>query len=189
MLYSSKWYCRRGPRTAWHSGSPRIGLRSVLEPGRSGRRSSSSLTRSYAVQYFYEPFLAAYDPVLRKELGVWYTPPEIVKYMVARVDVVLRSELSIPDRLADPRAYVLDPCRGTGAYLVAVVRRIHQTLSQGGADALVGDDLKHAAMERVFGFEILPAPVRRGPSPRMGLLLQDLGAAWTTPETSALEST
>ena len=42
-----------------------------------------------AVQYFYEPFLEAFDPGLRKQLGVWYTPPEIVKYMVARVDKVL----------------------------------------------------------------------------------------------------
>jgi hypothetical protein len=36
-----------------------------------------------AVQYFYEPFLQAFDPDLRKELGVWYTSPEIVRYMVA----------------------------------------------------------------------------------------------------------
>ena len=40
---------------------------------------------------------------LRKELGVWYTPPEIVQYMVARVDTVLREELGIADGLADPR--------------------------------------------------------------------------------------
>ena len=32
-----------------------------------------------AVQYFYEPFLAEFDPELRKQFGVWYTPPEIVK--------------------------------------------------------------------------------------------------------------
>jgi Type I restriction-modification system methyltransferase subunit len=38
----------------------------------------------HAVQYFYEPFLQAYDPELRKDLGVWYTPTEIVQYMVAR---------------------------------------------------------------------------------------------------------
>ena len=36
-----------------------------------------------AVQYFYEPFLEAFDPVLRKQLGVWYTPREVVRYMVA----------------------------------------------------------------------------------------------------------
>ncbi len=32
-----------------------------------------------AVQYFYEPFLAAFDPELRKQFGVWYTPSEIVR--------------------------------------------------------------------------------------------------------------
>jgi hypothetical protein len=52
-----------------------------------------------AVQYFYEPFLEAFDPELRKELGVWYTPPEIVQYMVTRVDTVLRQELGIADGL------------------------------------------------------------------------------------------
>jgi hypothetical protein len=61
-----------------------------------------------AVQYFYEPFLEAFDPELRKQLGVWYTPPEIVRYMVARVDAVLRDELGRPDGLADPNVYVLD---------------------------------------------------------------------------------
>ena len=130
---------------------------------------------AHAVQYFYEPFLEAFDPVLRKELGVWYTPTEVVKYMVARVDTVLREELDIPDGLADPRVYVLDPCCGTGAFLVEVVRRIHQTMTEGGADALIGDDLKHAAMERVFGFEILPAPFVVAHL-QMGLLLKNLGA-------------
>ena len=47
------------------------------------------------MQYFYEPFLEAFDPELRKQLGVWYTPPEIVKYMVARVDQVLRDDFGI----------------------------------------------------------------------------------------------
>jgi hypothetical protein len=42
----------------------------------------SNFEESHAVQYFYEPFLEAFDPELRKQLGVWYTPPEIVKYMV-----------------------------------------------------------------------------------------------------------
>jgi len=49
----------------------------------------------HAVQYFYEPFLENFDPELRRELGVWYTPPEIVDYMVARVDLVLRENLNL----------------------------------------------------------------------------------------------
>ena len=114
--------------------------------------------QEHAVQYFYEPFLEAFDPELRKELGVWYTPPEVVKYMVERVDTVLREELDIADGLADPNVYVLDPCCGTGAYLVEVLRRIERTLRDKGEDALVGSDVKKAATTRVFGFEIMPAP-------------------------------
>lgn len=112
----------------------------------------------YAVQYFYEPFLEAYDPELRKALGVWYTPPEIVKYQVARVDRVLRDELDLADGLADPNVIVLDPCCGTGAYLVEVLRQIDRTIRNNHNDALVGQDVKTAAMNRVFGFEIMPAP-------------------------------
>jgi len=135
----------------------------------------SKFEEGQAVQYFYEPFLKAFDPELRKELGVWYTPPEIVRYMVARVDTVLREELGVEDGLADPSVYVLDPCCGTGAYLVEVLKRIAETLKEKGSDALLANDLKRAAMERVFGFEILPAPFVVSHL-QLGLLLQSLGA-------------
>ena len=111
-----------------------------------------------AVQHFYEPFLEAFDPDLRKEMGVWYTPPEIVRYMVARVDTVLRNELHISDGLADKNVYVLDPCCGTGAFIVEVLRRIGETLRAKGEDPLIADDIKDAARDRIFGFEIMSAP-------------------------------
>ena len=94
----------------------------------------------HAVQYFYEPFLEAFDPQLRKQLGVWYTPPEIVQYMVSRVDTVLKEELLVSDGLADPSVYILDPCCGTGSYLVEVLRHIHKTLKDKGEDALIAED-------------------------------------------------
>ena len=127
-----------------------------------------------AVQYFYEPFLEAFDPELRKQLGVWYTPPEIVKYMVARVDAVLRDDLGRPDGLADRDVYILDPCCGTGAYLVEVLRTIAATLRDKGEDALLGGKLKAAATERLFGFEILPAPFVVAHL-QLGLFLQSEG--------------
>ena len=77
-----------------------------------------------AVPYFYEPFLEAFDPTLRKQLGVWYTPAEVVRYMVARVDKALKADLGLADGLAADNVYVLDPCCGTGAYLAEVLRRI-----------------------------------------------------------------
>ena len=113
-----------------------------------------------AVNYFYEPFLEAFDPELRKQFGVWYTPREIVRYMVERVDHLLRTELNEPLGLASPNVQVLDPCCGTGAYLVEVLTRIHRTLlEQAGDDTnYVGSDLRRAATTRIFGFEIMPAP-------------------------------
>ncbi len=130
-------------------------------------------TRS--IQYFYEPFLAAFDPELRKKLGVWYTPEEIVKYQVARVDQVLQTELGLPDGLADPNVVVLDPCCGTGAYLVEVLRVIGEKLKSQGADALAAHQLKLAATTRLFGFELLPAPYVVAHL-QIGLLLRQLGA-------------
>ena len=111
-----------------------------------------------AVPYFYEPFLEAFDPALRKQLGVWYTPAEVVRYMVARVDRALRDDLGIADGLAADNVYVLDPCCGTGAYLSEVLRRIGANLEDRGLGALTGARVKQAATERVFGFEIMPAP-------------------------------
>ena len=111
-----------------------------------------------AVQYFYEPFLQAFDPALRKQLGVWYTPVEVVRYMVARVDRALKDDLGIPEGLAADNVYVLDPCCGTGAYLAEVLRRIARNLQDSGIGALAGEKVRSAATTRVFGFEIMPAP-------------------------------
>ena len=134
----------------------------------------SQFEEGQAVQYFYEPFLQAFDPELRKELGVWFTPPEIVRYMVARVDAVLRTELEIPDGLADSRVYILDPCCGTGAFLVEVLRRIEATYKHKFADAGIAHDVKTAALRRIFGFELLPAPFVVAHL-QAGLYLQNLG--------------
>ena len=111
-----------------------------------------------AVPYFYEPFLESFDPELRKQLGVWYTPAEVVRYMVARVDRAVKDDLGIADGLAAENVYVLDPCCGTGAYLAEVLRRIAANLASRGLGALAGARVKQAAVGRVFGFEIMPAP-------------------------------
>ncbi len=78
--------------------------------------------------------------------------------MVARVDRALKDDLDIPEGLAAENVYVLDPCCGTGAYLAEVLRRIAANLEGRGLGALVGARVKQAALERVFGFEIMPAP-------------------------------
>lgn len=128
-----------------------------------------------AVPYFYEPFLEAFDPALRKELGVWYTPTEVVRAMVARVDNALKQDLGISDGLAAENVVVLDPCCGTGAYLAEVLHRIAANLDGQGLGALAGARVKAAATARVFGFEIMPAPFVIAHL-QVGLTLQELDA-------------
>ncbi len=152
----------------------------------------------HAITLFYEPFLEAFDPALRKELGVWYTPPEIVRYMVGRVDQLLRDELGIADGFADEQVYVLDPAAGTGSYLVEVAKTIHGTLTQQGHGALAAARVKTALCHRVFGFEILPAPyvvahlqlgvflrglgIALGPDERAGVYLTNALTGWEPPK-------
>ena len=128
-----------------------------------------------AVPYFYEPFLKAFDPALRKQLGVWYTPAEVVRYMVARVDRALKDDLGIEDGLAADNVYVLDPCCGTGAYIAETLKRIAANLQSKGLGALTGARIKQAATQRVFGFEIMPAPFVVAQL-QVGLTMQTLGA-------------
>ena len=135
-----------------------------------------------AVPYFYEPFLEAFDPELRKQLGVWYTPAEVVRYMVARVDLALKEDLGIADGLAADNVFVLDPCCGTGTYLAEVLRRIAANLQGKGLGALTGAQVKKAATQRVFGFEIMPAPFVVSHL-QVGLTMQALDAPLSDDET------
>ena len=129
-----------------------------------------------AITYFYEPFLEAFDPDLRKELGVWYTPPEVVQYQVRKIDRLLRDHLNCPHGFADKRVVVLDPACGTGAYLLEVLRCIAEEIRARGDEALLGAELLQAVTDRVIGFEILTAPFVVAQL-QLYLLLSDLGAA------------
>jgi hypothetical protein len=128
-----------------------------------------------AITYFYEPFLEAFDPQLKEDLGVWYTPPEIVRYQVERIHHLLKTELSRPRGLADPDVVVLDPCCGTGAYLLEVARCIASELKREGDESSLGLELARAFHERVMGFEILTAPFAIAQL-QLYLLLDQLGS-------------
>ena len=95
--------------------------------------------------------------------------------MVARVDKALQDDLGIAEGLAAENVYVLDPCCGTGAYMAEVLRRIAANLHGQGLGALAGARVKQAATERVFGFEIMPAPFVVAHL-QVGLTMQDLDA-------------
>ncbi|NJK96835.1 MAG: N-6 DNA methylase, partial [Bacteroidales bacterium] len=39
--------------------------------------------------YFYETFLAAYDKNLRKQKGVYYTPPQVANFITRAINDIL----------------------------------------------------------------------------------------------------
>lgn len=43
----------------------------------------------------------AFDPEDKKNRGVWYTPIEIVRFIVKSVDILLRKKMDVTDGLAN----------------------------------------------------------------------------------------
>src|SRR5271166_556499 len=108
--------------------------------------------------YFYEDFLKAYDPAMRKGRGVYYTPPPIVNFIVRAVDDILKDSFAIRDGLADhKRVTVLDFACGTGTFILEVFQKIFENIGgsdSGRADLIVREHFLH----NIFGFEYLIAP-------------------------------
>lgn len=114
--------------------------------------------KSDAWLYFYEDFLEKYDNDLRKQTGSYYTPPEVVSAMVRWTDEVLRSPAyRLPQGLASPSVWLVDPATGTGTYLLGVLRYIaEQVKADQGGGAVAG--YIHAALDRIAGFELQLGP-------------------------------
>lgn len=108
--------------------------------------------------YFYEHFLEVYDNKLRKLTGSYYTPPEVVTAMVRLVDEALRGPLfNRPEGLASEDVTIADPAVGTGTFLLGVMRRIAQTVSDDLGPGSVPGALQ-AAAQRLIGFEMQFGP-------------------------------
>ena len=107
--------------------------------------------------YFYEDFLAAYDPKLRKDAGVYYTPVEVVRAQVRLVDELLVSCLGKPLGFANPDVVTLDPATGTGTYLLGVIEHALMRVEvDQGAGAVAGQAATLAA--NLYGFELMVGP-------------------------------
>src|SRR6266700_2446533 len=68
----------------------------------------------------YERFFQGFSVKQADTHGIVYTPQEIVDFMCASVDEVLRREFNTS--IAEPGVQILDPCTGTGSFIVNLVR-------------------------------------------------------------------
>ena len=130
--------------------------------------------------HFYEDFLKAYNPKLRKNCGVYYTPQPVVSYIVRAVDEILQSEFSLADGLADTsktkmsllnqkvkkkdkdtydvavhKVQILDPATGTGTFLAEVIHTIHNKMA--GQQGMWQSYVENHLLPRLNGFELMMA--------------------------------
>jgi hypothetical protein len=104
--------------------------------------------------YFYEDFLAAYDPKLRKDRGVYYTPAEVVQAQCALVAELLEAKLGRDLNFAHPSVVVLDPGAGTGTYLLSALQKGLTAAAEIYGEGARGDIATEMAAN-IYGFEVL----------------------------------
>ena len=110
------------------------------------------------VIHFYETFLAEYDPQRRVDRGVYYTPPQVISYIVKSVDSLLKTDLNRPDGLADDNTLILDPATGTGGFLLTVLDHIKEYVTETYGTGEWTQYVNAQLVKRIFGFELLVAP-------------------------------
>jgi len=148
-----------------------VNLDAILEAF--GRRAA----QQDPIVHFYEDFLAEYDPELREQRGVYYTPEPVVSYIVHSVDHLLKEKFGCPEGLADyskitytvkrndkehkeesHKVLILDPACGTGTFLYFVIDLIRRRFMERGEAGMWQDYVREHLLPRIFGFELLMAP-------------------------------
>ena len=108
--------------------------------------------------YFYEPFLATYDYNLRKSKGVYYTPPQVVNFIVRAIDEILINTFQLSNGFADRnKVTVLDFATGTGTFLLEVFKIILENIPKESPEKrkmIIQDHI----LKNLYGFEYLIAP-------------------------------
>ncbi len=80
------------------------------------------LERQHFLDTVYERFFQGYSVKRADTYGIVYTPQEIVNFMCASIEEVLRREFGTS--IEEPGVQIIDPCVGTGSYIVNLLHRI-----------------------------------------------------------------
>ena len=92
----------------------------------------------------YERFFRGYSVKVADTHGIVYTPPQIVEYMCGAVEEALKREFGLT--LSSPGVMILDPCTGTGNFIVHLMQRISKR------------DLPRMYKEQLFANEVMLMP-------------------------------
>lgn len=128
--------------------------------------------------YFYEDFLAEYDPALRKKRGSYYTPPAVVNFQTRVINRLLVEAFHRRYGLADEGIEILDPAVGTGTYLVSSLGEGCRHMRRAMGEAAVSQTATHLG-KHLHGFEIQVGPYAVAHY-RMATAVQEYGGQITT---------
>ncbi len=92
----------------------------------------------------YEQFFQRFSPDVADTHGIVYTPREIVDFMCNSVEEALKEHFGYT--LSSPEVVILDPCTGTGNFIVNLIQRIP------------GKALADAYRNRLFANEVMLLP-------------------------------
>ena len=107
--------------------------------------------------WFYEDFLARYDPIARRQAGVYYTPVSVVSYQARQSQAILHRVHNKPLGFADRNVVTLDPATGSGTYPLTIIDLAAQNATnQRGAAG--GRQAAQSLANNLIAFEILPGP-------------------------------
>ncbi len=81
--------------------------------------------KQHFLNVVYERFFQGFSVKQADTMGIVYTPQEIVDFMCASVEEVLQREFG--KSLSTPGVKILDPCVGTGNFIVNILRRIDRS--------------------------------------------------------------
>lgn len=107
--------------------------------------------------YFYEDFLAAYDPQLRKNRGVYYTPVQVVQAQVCLVAELLEKHFGADFSFVDPEVITLDPAAGTGTYILTALQHGLEQIARVKGPGMRASAASQAA-RNLYAFELLVGP-------------------------------
>ncbi|ACD48800.1 type ISP restriction/modification enzyme [Helicobacter pylori] len=113
--------------------------------------------------HFYETFLSAYDPKLRENKGVYYTPDSVVKFIINALDSLLKTHfkdapLGLKSALDNENIKLLDFATGTGTFLLEAFRKALEMRKTSDGGISTKEDKYQNLLKQFYGFEYLIAP-------------------------------
>ncbi|HMP67470.1 MAG TPA: N-6 DNA methylase [Candidatus Paceibacterota bacterium] len=149
------------------------------------------------VIHFYEDFLKEYDAKKKMDMGVFYTPQPVVRFIIRAVDEILKTEFGLQKGLADNtkisleeaetnpktgkkikskkeyhKVQILDIATGTGTFLNEAIHHIKNTFK--GQDGRWESYVKSDLLPRLHGFELMMASYTIAHL-KLGMTLHDTG--------------